>query len=127
MTAASKQLKILLVEDDLSVALATETVLTSNGYAVETVHDGLAALEVFASSPTDVVITDLKMPLLDGREFISRLRAEWPFLPVVVVTGYPPDDGVAGLQDGSPGSTLLLEKPVRPERLLEVLDDIFAA
>ncbi len=69
------------------------------------------------------MLTDLKMPRLDGKELIARLRAKRPDLPVVVMTGFPPPDGAVSLQAG-PGPLRLLTKPVGITPLVAALRDV---
>jgi len=127
MTLAAQRLQVLLVEDDAILAFAMREFLVASGYVVETVGDGEQALRAFADRPADVLVTDLNMPRLHGRDLIIQLRQTWPFLPVVVVTGCMPTDRLADIQRDHLGPTVLVEKPASPEYLLAVLDTVFTA
>ncbi|MDQ2106105.1 response regulator [Azospirillum isscasi] len=105
-------LHVLLAEDEVLVAMAMEDSLTRAGFHVTVTHNGRDALEADARDQADVLLTDLRMPIMDGMALIQRLRGDRPDLPVVVVTGTPPEGGVAGIQSGNSGCTLLLVKPV---------------
>lgn len=112
---------VLVAEDEPFVAHALSEFLLWAGCRVTVTHDGLQALEAFAQTVADVVVTDLMMPRLDGVGLIRELRASRPDLPIVLLTGDPtqfrPDD----LLGGFPGRTALLAKPVRPKTLAETV------
>ncbi|NUB25515.1 response regulator [Azospirillum brasilense] len=103
---------ILLVEDEAVVAMAMEDTLVCAGFRVTVTHNGRDALEADAKDRADLLLTDLRMPIMDGKVLIQRLRGGRPDLPVVVVTGTPPEDGVASIQRGDPGRMRLLVKPI---------------
>jgi two-component system response regulator HydG len=58
------------------------------GYEVATAENGQVALEMLATAPCDLVLTDLRMPLLDGRGLLLAVRAKYAALPVIILTGY---------------------------------------
>ncbi len=79
--------KILLVEDDPTVRQLARAILVAGGYHVTTAVDGQDALQL-ASTPFDLLVTDIVMPKLNGTELAVRLRARRPTLPVVFMSGY---------------------------------------
>ncbi len=81
-------LTILLIDDDESLRRVTEFTLREDGYTVLTAADGRAAMETFSSSPVDLVVTDVRMPEMDGMELLTRLKAMHPDLPVVLLTAH---------------------------------------
>lgn len=82
----------MLVEDDDGVREVARTVLEEAGYAVHAVSSGDEALAAFAAGTTvDVLVSDLVMPGLGGRELVDRLRSTHPTLPVLYVSGYAAD------------------------------------
>ena len=113
-------LRILLAEDDESMRVYLTRALERVGYAVTAVDRGTAAVPLLESEPFDLLLTDLRMPRMDGRELIARLRAERPDLPVVVMTGFPPPDG-AGALHGGKAPLRLLTKPVEIAPLVAAL------
>lgn len=121
--APTPTLRILMAEDERLAAEVLEEVLLDAGFHVTAAPDGQAALEAAAAIRFDILLTDLRMPRLDGRELIARLRAERPGLPVVVMTGYPPPDGAAALHDGS-GPLRLLTKPIDLAGLVATLRSV---
>lgn len=118
------RLRILLAEDEELAAEVIEEGLIDAGFEVLPACDGEAAMALFsAGARFDVLLTDLRMPRLGGLELISRLRASRPDLPVVVMTGFPPAGGSAGLHDGR-APLQLLTKPVELGLLISALRSV---
>lgn len=111
---------ILLVEDEVLVAMLFQTTLEAAGYRVSVAADGIQGLELDARDPADAVVTDFRMPRMNGREMLVRLRERRPDLPAVIVTGYSGDAELAG------PLTSVLGKPVSPAELARRLDQLFA-
>jgi two-component system response regulator HydG len=80
--------RILVVDDEASARSGLEKLLRAEGYTVESAEDGVAALERAAEAPPDVVVTDLKMPRMDGMELLKKLREQDRSLPVLVCTSF---------------------------------------
>ncbi len=121
---AGAALRVLMAEDERMAAEVIEEELVEAGFEVLAANDGQAALDLAATGAGfDLLLTDLKMPRLDGKELIARLRAKRPDLPVVVMTGFPPQDGAVSLQAG-PGPLRLLTKPVGITPLVAALRDV---
>jgi CheY-like chemotaxis protein len=105
-------LRVLMAEDEPLAAEVIEEGLVEAGFQVLAAEDGQAALDlVAAGAEFDLLLTDLRMPRMDGQELIRRLRAWRPDLPVVVMTGFPPPDGAGALQSGT-APLRLLTKPI---------------
>ncbi len=81
----SQQPRILVVEDEPTIAEAIAVRLTAEGFAVEQVHDGLVALERAAAWEPELVVLDVMLPGLDGHEVCRRLQATRP-VPVLMLT-----------------------------------------
>jgi len=93
---------ILLVEDDHSLAHALEVALHKQGYSVNAVGTGKAALHTIDTNPPDLVILDLGLPDLDGLEVLKRIRSKQVDLPILLLTARSGiDDKVAGLDSGA--------------------------
>jgi PAS domain S-box-containing protein len=82
--------RILLVEDEASIRESTRIALEHRGLTVIEAEDGLAALERFRAEPQafDLVLTDLTMPRMDGRDAFRAIRAIHPTIPVILCSGY---------------------------------------
>ena len=78
--------KILVVDDDPEVRMATRDFLSSKGYEVVVAEGGREALTLLDASPPDVVLLDVAMPDLDGMETLKRIVATHPTMPVIMVT-----------------------------------------
>jgi DNA-binding response OmpR family regulator len=93
---------ILLVEDDHSIAQALQLALHKQGYSVNTVGTGKAALLAIATEPPDLAILDLGLPDMDGLAVLRQLRSRNVDLPVLLLTARAGlDDKVAGLDSGA--------------------------
>jgi CheY-like chemotaxis protein len=112
---------ILLAEDEVLIALMFQDALEVEGHRVSVAHDGIEALEVDEQDPAEILVTDLSMPRMGGRELLERLRERRPDLPALVVSGYPGEFEIATEM------TVLLPKPVSPKvltkRLNQLLED----
>src|SRR5689334_9844927 len=84
----SAHARILLVDDNANGLAARRTVLEELGHRIVTAASGSEALEQFAAHKFDLIVTDYKMPRMDGLELISRLRKQSPGLPIVLISGY---------------------------------------
>jgi two-component system, NtrC family, response regulator AtoC len=78
--------KILVVDDDPEVRMATRDFLSSKGYEVALAEGGREALRMIDASPPDVVLLDVAMPDMDGMEALKRMVAMHPAMPVIMVT-----------------------------------------
>ena len=78
--------KILVVDDDQEVRMATRDFLTSKGHDVTLAEDGVQALKLLATVKPDVVLLDVAMPEMDGVEALKRIVMIDPPVPVIMVT-----------------------------------------
>ena len=93
--------RIVVVDDDPTVADVVGRYLVRDGHQVECVGDGQAALRRVAEEPPDLVVLDLMLPGIDGLEVCRRLRAQWP-IPVVMLTALGDEtDRLAGFETGA--------------------------
>ena len=114
------KVRVLVVDDEEGARSGLEKLLRLEGYEVDTAPDGLAALERAAEQPPDVVVTDLKMPRMDGMALMERLRAQWPGMPVIVVTAFGDvGSAVAAMRQGAEH---YLIKPVDFDELQVAID-----
>lgn len=95
-------MRLLLVEDDRAVGQGIRVALGSEGYTLDWLQDGAAALHALRSERFDLLLLDLGLPRLDGLDLLRQIRAEQQSLPVIIVTardGTP--DRIAGLDAGA--------------------------
>ena len=106
---------ILVVDDEKNYLLVLSAVLEEEGYEVLTTVSGLEALEIQKSSDLDLVLTDMKMPGMDGIELLEQIKANDPELPVIMMTAHGTvDKAVEAMQKGAYSYIL---KPFDNERL----------
>ena len=91
--------------------------LKRDGYDVTTAADGEQALAVLQRTPIHVVVTDLVMPRLGGMELLERVRAEYPDVPVILITAH--DDDNVRQQALREGAVAFMVKPFDGGELLE--------
>ena len=115
---------ILIVDDEPNMRTALFEALTRQGHAVDMAENGVEALEKYNSNSYDLVITDVRMPRLDGMELLREIKKTSPNTPVVVVSGYGTvESAVEAMRDGAfdyilkPFSLDLIEETV--DRALE--------
>ncbi|WP_326684256.1 response regulator transcription factor [Streptomyces microflavus] len=107
--------RVLVVDDDPTVAEVVVGYLHRAGYAVERAGDGPAALERFAAARPDLVVLDLMLPAMDGFEVCRRMRAHGP-VPVIMLTARgDEEDRILGLETGADD---YVTKPFSPRELV---------
>jgi two-component system NtrC family response regulator len=93
---------VLIVDDEKNYPLILSAVLQEEGYETLTANSGLEALEKLLSSDVDVVLTDMKMPSMDGIELLERIKSIDPDLPVIMMTAYGTiEKAVEAMQKGA--------------------------
>jgi DNA-binding response OmpR family regulator len=113
--------RVLVAEDDDLFADAVETFLQHAGFTVVVAIDGMAALREATDSRFDALVTDLRMPRLDGATLIRRVRANRPDMPIIVMSGDAPEDWRNSLQREGEGPLILLNKPTRLRDVVQTL------
>jgi CheY-like chemotaxis protein len=121
LRAASKS--VLLVEDDPALLDMLDQTLKRAGFTVVTAVHGADALTQLAALSVDIVVTDILMPEMDGFELIRALRAKWPELPVVAMSGIEDTPNFRNLALKF-GARAALSKPVNRAHLVEVMQDV---
>ena len=112
--------RILVVEDEPDTQEMLATLLKLDGHRVETADSGQEALNLLAGRSYDVILSNIRMPGMDGSELYRRIEQRWPHLAprVVFVTA----EGSTGLQAQYGGAPVpLLAKPYTVERLRQVI------
>ena len=93
---------VLIVDDEVNIRRVLAAMLKREGYEVTTAADGEQALGVLNKTPVHVVVTDLVMPRLGGMELLRRVSADFPDVPVIVITAHGSvDSAVAALKAGA--------------------------
>jgi NADH-quinone oxidoreductase subunit E/NADP-reducing hydrogenase subunit HndA len=112
---------VLVVDDEQIVLKSCERILVPEGYEVNTAASAKTALEMLDTSQYDLIITDLKMPEMDGLEFMRLVRRKNPDINIVVITGYPSQESIK--EALSLRIIDYLPKPFSPAHLLEVTNN----
>ena len=114
---------ILIVDDEEPIRFLCEDLLSSLDYEVLTVPDGEAAMEVLHDrQDVDIVISDLKMPGIDGLEVTRRVRQEYPYMDVVVLTGFGSIE--SAVESMKLGASDFIRKPFNLNTLIESVKKI---
>jgi response regulator RpfG family c-di-GMP phosphodiesterase len=86
--------RLLVVDDEQLVRRALSRYLVKKGYFVEVAEDGIQAIDKLAQDSFDLVLTDLKMPNLDGRELMTIMAQKFPDIPKIVLTGFGTNEDI---------------------------------
>ena len=109
-------MRLLLAEDEKSLARAVSAILEKNNFSVDVVHDGADALDWLRAGNYDGAVLDIMMPKMDGITVLKTIRAEGNMLPVLLLTAKSEiDDKVEGLDSGAND---YLTKPFAAKELL---------
>ena len=106
------RLRVLLVEDEVSLRMLAVKVLSNHGYRVTCAENGLQAWEALQSEDFDLLVTDIQMPKMTGNELVKKVLESKPQLPVLMMSGYNPAGQI-------PAEVSFLPKPFTPQQLVE--------
>jgi len=115
--------RILLVEDEPSDLELMRTLLRDAGHVVVYAQDGKEALEALRRETVEVVITDLRMPVVNGLRLIRSLRASGDTIPIIAVSGKNADQLMLAEDYGANAG---LTKPLDRDELLSVLNKVLS-
>jgi DNA-binding response OmpR family regulator len=107
---------ILIVDDDLDIAINMFDVLNDLGYEADIANDGRTALSLIRGKTYDIALLDFKMPDMDGAELYSRIKELQPSIVAIMLTAYAETDGVERAL--SAGTWTVLRKPIDFDVLL---------
>lgn len=121
----NRNCRILVVEDDADARFLLAEILQSEGYEVDLAEDGAKALERLRGAAYDAVLTDVRMPGIEGLDLLLEIRKTWPRLPVLLMTAF--GDWEMYGQALREGAVDMIGKPFRRAELLKVLEHYLAA
>ncbi len=110
---------MLVADDEASIRHVLTIILTEHGYEVRAVADGAEALKELQSRPYDVVVSDVRMPKVDGLSLLKQAMAQWPDLTFLVMSAYGSKD--QALEAVAAGAYDFIQKPFKPEEVVFVL------
>ncbi len=118
---------ILIVDDDASMLRALTKVLSAEGAVVRNACWAGEVMERLADNAGhfDLIITDLRMPILNGKSLLGAVKAALPKVPVIVMTAFGNPEVEAECLDK--GAAAFLEKPLDTPQLLAAIDNVFSA
>ena len=118
---------ILLIEDDDRFRKALGLALVACGYTVSEATDGEQGVKLFRATSTDLVITEIVMPNLDGTAAVAELRREFPSLGIIAVTGDGVEDPSLYLKIAEGfGADHTLKKPFTFATLFHAIEEVLA-
>jgi CheY-like chemotaxis protein len=104
---------ILIVDDEVAITYVFERFFMSQGYRVTVANDGHSALQLTESDPVNGMVTDFRMPGMNGLELVRRIRERQPGLPAIIVSAYPSEITLVD------SNTKVMSKPVSSSILLQ--------
>lgn len=118
-----KQKKILIVEDEKVIREFLSKLLVSLNYQVDSACDGLEAIKKIEKNEYSIILSDVKMPNMDGVELLKKVKEINKKIEVILITGFPNiEDAEKSIQLGAYAYT---KKPIKIKNLIKLLDGIF--
>ncbi|MBL7178052.1 MAG: response regulator [Desulfobacteraceae bacterium] len=120
----SKNLKILVVDDNEEFCMNVKDILELKDYAVATAFDGFKALDQVKGNGFDLILMDIKMPVMDGVDTFKKIKEIAPTTPVIMITAYAVEDLIReALKEGAFAA---LKKPLDFDGLLDIIDRVIS-
>src|SRR4030088_1483229 len=111
--------RVLVIEDSRAMQRTLQRLFESNSLEVQIASDGVAGLEIFQKLPPSVVVLDLKLPRLSGKELCRTFKTQMPSVPIVVLSANDEvEDKVLLLELGADGASTLASRSIQlPHRM----------
>ena len=109
---------ILVVDDEPGIRTMMQFELSQQGHRVLIADSGVTALEVLKAEKVDLILTDMRMPVMDGLDLVIQVRKSFPKLPIILMTGFV-EDRVQKVMDYNLSGTL--NKPFTIDQLSELI------
>lgn len=118
-TATTMPKRILIVDDEPSIRMVLRAHLTRSGYEVTAAENGAEAIDLLRNEDFHLVVSDLKMPVVDGMEVLAHCKTEYPGLPVILITAHGTvDSAVEAIKNGAQD---YVTKPFDSDELLPII------
>jgi len=118
-------MKVLVVDDSITMVMSLKTTLAMNGFEVETANNGQAALDKLNSGiKPHLIVTDINMPVMGGLELIGKVRAMQGFKFIPILTLTTESDNAKRDQGKRAGATGWIVKPVSGDDLIKVIKKV---
>ncbi|MFP4371511.1 MAG: response regulator [Halanaerobium sp.] len=115
--------KVLIVDDEKNIRLTLKTALSKAGYEVETAVNGEDGLSKLEEEGFPVILLDMKMPGMDGIQFLKEITNEDLETKVIMITGYGSVE--TAVETLKLGAVDYLRKPFKPEEIISIVEDVF--
>ncbi len=115
---------ILVVDDEEDICEFLRVLLEGKGYSVKVACDGESAVRKARTKKFDVVILDMKLPVMNGYETYLAIREYRPYVSVIVITGYPDETSEMVRKVMEDGAFVCLQKPMDNDQLLDMVEGI---
>ena len=115
----NEKIKILVVDDEKVIRDGCSRVLSGKGYDVITAENGQAALDILAKEPLDIILLDLKMPVMSGEEVLEITGEKYPDIPVIIITGHGTVD--TAVECMKKGAYDFITKPFQIDQFLLII------
>src|SRR5579872_518445 len=115
--------KILIIDDEVNVALLLSKFLTRNGFDVTTAATGSGGLELLKNGSFDLVLCDFRLEDTDGREMLKSIKQDYPKTGVIIITGY--SDIKMAVELIKMGAYDYITKPLYPDEILNTINKAF--
>jgi DNA-binding NtrC family response regulator len=122
---SAKAKRVLIVEDEDNTRFALARLLVREGFIVDCVSNGCEALNFLCRQSVNLIVTDIKMPQMDGITFLRELNKKFPKSNVIMITAYGGVDSY--LEAMNLGAFEYINKPVQIEELKMVMNKILDA
>jgi two-component system response regulator HydG len=115
--------KILIIDDEVNVALLLSKFLTRNGFDVTTASTGNSGMELLKNGSFDLVLCDFRLEDTDGREMLKNIKTQYPKTGVIIITGY--SDIKMAVELIKMGAYDYITKPLYPDEILNTINKAF--
>lgn len=119
-TKAMSKKEILVIDDEQMILDMLDQILSSAGFEVQTALGGKKALEIFTDHPVQLVLTDIKMPGIDGYHLLREIKRQAPETRIVLMSGYSNDLSIREAIEL--GADEFVVKPFKGSEILQVLE-----
>lgn len=114
-----KNARILVVDDEVALAETLEDLLVFHGYDVKIANNGMSAQTLLNENEFDLVISDIRMPIMDGMQLLQHINENHRGTPVILISGFSDYDAKAATEKGAKG---LVSKPMDIENLIKLVE-----
>ena len=116
---------VLVVDDEELILTLLDQVLEADGYRVRTAQSATRALELMKEEPADLVVSDIRMPGMDGLALSLQVRQDYPATRIILITGYLSDHSQGSAEEI--GVEEILKKPFKTADFLQAVGRVAAA